>query len=185
MEEQFIKYCREGNIVNLIDYYHDSNFSHEYFDEGFEEACKNGHINVVYFLSIFDRSTKLEIEPKLKINYDSGFSCAAYYSHLDILKYLYDEKKLVDVNNHASLFSLAINNKNLDYVKWVLSVKKENVKEYINDVCYYGNLEILKYFNELEPTLFDDEKIKKEALNNAELVKNTEIINWIKENYFT
>jgi hypothetical protein len=56
------------------------------------------------------------------------------------------------------------------------------LKEYVNDVCYNGTLEILEYFYSIDDTLLSDEKIKKEGLQNAELTNNIEIINWIKNN---
>ena len=59
---------------------------------------------------------------------------------------------------------------------------KVDLKEYVNDVCYNGNVEILEYFYSIDNTLFDDEKIKKEGLQNAESVGNTEIINWFNHN---
>ena len=58
---------------------------------------------------------------------------------------------------------------------------KVDLKEYVNDVCYNGTLEILEYFYIIDNTLLNDEKIKKEGLQNAELVNNIEIIEWINK----
>jgi hypothetical protein len=173
MEEQFIEYCRNGDMVNLVNYYVDIKFSQKYFDTGFEAACSSGHMNIVHFLYINKNSDTV-------INFDSAFSCASYYGHFNVVKYIYD-KRVIDITKHVTLFSLAIKSKKLEFIKWVMSIIKVDLKEYVNDVCYNGKLEILEYFYNLDPFLFENEKIKKEALQNAELMNNTEIINWLKE----
>lgn len=171
MEEQFIEYCRNGDMVNLINYYVDIKFSQKYFDMGFEAASSNGHINIVHFLYINRNSDTV-------INFDSALSCASYYGHFNVVKYIYS-KTIIDINKHITLLSLAIKSKKLDFVKWVMSIMKVNLKEYVNDVCYNGNVEILEYFYSIDDTLLNDEKIKKEALENAKLVNNIEIIEWL------
>jgi len=173
MEEQFIEHCRKGDMVNLVNYYVDIKFSQKYFDMGFEAACSNGHINIVHFLYI-------NRNPETVINFDSALSCASYYGHFNVVKYIYD-KRIIDINKHVTLLSLAIKSKKLDFVKWVISVMKVDLKEYVNDVCYAGNIEILEYFNSIDNTLFNDEKIKKEGLQNAKLVNNSEIIEWLNK----
>lgn len=173
MEEQFIEYCRNGDMVNLVNYYVDIKFTQKYFDIGFETASSNGHINIINFLYI-------NKEEDTVINFHSALSCAAYYGHFNIVKYIY-EKKIIDINKHVTLFLLAIKSKKLEYVKWVMTVIKVDLKEYINDVCYHGTLEILEYFYNIDNTLFNDEKIKKEGLQNADLVNNIEIIEWLNK----
>ena len=171
MEEQFIEYCKNGDMVNLVNYYVDIKFSQKYFDMGFEAASSNGHVNIVHFLYINRNSDTV-------INFDSAISCASYYGHFNVVKYIYD-KRIIDINKHITLFSLAIKSKKLEFVKWVKSVMKVDLKEYVNDVCYNGNVEILEYFYSIDNTLLNDEKIKKEGLQNAELVNNIEIIEWL------
>ena len=173
MEEQFIEYCKNGDMVNLVNYYVDIKFSQKYFDMGFEAASSNGHVNIVHFLYINRNQDTV-------INFDSALSCASYYGHFNVVKYIYD-KRIIDINKHVTLFSLAIKSKKLEFVKWVMSIIKVDLKEYVNDVCYNGTLEILEYFYSIDNTLLNDDKIKKEGLHNAELVNNIEIIEWINK----
>ena len=174
MEEQFIEYCKNGDMVNLVNYYVDIKFLQKYFDMGFEAASSNGHVNIVHFLYINRNQDTV-------INFDSALSCASYYGHFNVVKYIY-EKGFINISKHVTLFSLAIKSKKLEFIKWVISVMKVDLKEYVNDVCYCGTLEILEYFNSIDNTLFNDEKIKKEGLQNAELVNNIEIIEWLNNN---
>jgi hypothetical protein len=161
-------------MVNLVNYYVDIKFSQKYFDMGFEAACSSGHVNIVHFLYINKNQDTV-------INFDSALSCASYYGHFNVVKYIYS-KTIIDINKHVTLLSLAIKSKKLEFVKWVMSIMKVNLKEYVNDVCYNGNVEILEYFYSIDNRLIDDEKIKKEGLQNAESVGNTEIINWFNHN---
>jgi len=170
MTTDFVEACKGTNLNYIKEcFYEKRNITEEEYDLGFEKACCKGNFEIVSWLYNFKPI-------HIKINYNSAFSCASYYGNFDIVKYLY-MKKVINVDDHATLFSLAIKNKNLDFVKWVLAVKKEDLKEYVNDVCYYGTLQILEYLHCIDPDIITN---KDDAIMNAELVGNNEIIKWIR-----
>jgi ankyrin repeat protein len=170
MTTDFVEACKGTNLNYIKECFYDkSNITEEEYDLGFEKACCKGNFEIVSWLYNFRPN-------HIKINYNSAFSCASYYGNFNIVKYLYI-KKVINIDDHTTLFSLAIKNKNLEFVKWVLLLKNEDIKEYVNDVCYYGTLEILKYLYSINPDIL---KNKDEAIMNAELVGNDEIIKWIR-----
>lgn len=89
----------------------------------FLEACKNGHLVIVKYLTT---SPELTVHANIDCNFSEGFRWACHYGHLEVVMYLLTSPEIVEAGyQHADIHA-----ENELGLLWA---------------CTTGNLEIVKY----------------------------------------
>ena len=127
-------------------------------------ACSNGNLEMVQLLiNSYDNINQAMLNTAFKKSIANGF--------LEIIRFL---KDYVD-NNYAIYLQFAVNNGNIDIINYLIENKFNTIK-CILTACYYGNLELLKYFLSLGYEIKITDKIC--SIMNS----NFHIIDYIKNN---
>lgn len=171
---QFKESCREGNLKIVRDLCRPSEYGSlkrtrgfvKAIQDGFEEACKCGHINIVKFLTT-DPELRQEGEIIIDIhgNEEGGLNVACEEGKIEVVRFLTTDPELIRAghtfaNIHAyneAAFRAACKHNRLEVVRFLTTSKElkeaghtfvnihENWEEGLGWACANGHLEIVKF----------------------------------------
>lgn len=200
-----LNYCSNDDVIQFKQLVGHTKLTIGAINKFFMECCKNGCINIIKFLRVYENVMyKNDV-----IKYDNGCELAIKNNHSYIITYLFDYTESKYFNTHI-LFAFCCANNYIDMAKmiysfgcivisqlyiqetskmcskiitdtniieWLLKTRDNESNNYIFiKLCKNNNLEIIKKFYETNDVLINFDNYK--ALHNLCLQNDTDCIKW-------
>ena len=158
MEDQFCHLIRNGNLLEIQEFYNNnpsvdiSADDDEYDECAFCYACHYGHIEVAKWLLLINQDINRNI------NNGRAFRRACAEGHLEVAKWLLELKPDIDISaDNETTFRFVCCHGHLDVAKWLLEIKPdidisaENNSAFFG-ACRYKNEDVALWLSTLNPS---------------------------------
>jgi ankyrin repeat protein len=180
------------DILEIMRPYLQNDIEKRTINKAYEEAARNGHLEVLKWLK-----ENLNItEEEFKSYNNQAFTWAARYGYLEVLKWLkvnfnITEEEFKSYNNQAFIWAAGYGH--LEVLKWLkatFNMTKEDLKSKIDNSSAFiraaqtGHLEVLKWLKKTFKITKEEAKLNNnEAFIEAAGHGHLEVLKWLKEKF--
>jgi hypothetical protein len=139
-------------------------------DQAMDNAARNGHLKVLEWLHVnkTEGCSKFAIGEVIRSN------------HVETAQWLHKNRKEVPQSGHEGELRCAINNNNLELVKWVLEIRYNSYLSALYISIELGKLDIVKWL--LQNSHHSFTRISPDVIRKAIKNGHNDIIQWIQAN---